>query len=184
MLWKQHFSFGGSWFLFVMETSWARKTAGERLPMHLFTDCKSLYDHLHREGVPRPPSEKRLAIELAAIRQALTVEGRHQWKEKHGSGEVRPDRPLKVPIHWLPTDKQWADILTKKMTSTLWWQSIGEALLSFPFTVPKSVFKTRRRHTSVNVTDMSWHISFPMQVASTICQSAAVMALSPFQAHE
>ena len=119
----------------------SEKTAGERLPMHLFTDCKSLYDHLHREGVPRPPSEKRLAIELAAIRQALTVEGRHQWKEKHGSGEVRPDRPLKVPIHWLPTDKQWADILTKKMTSTLWWQSIGEALLSFPFTVPSQSSK-------------------------------------------
>ena len=119
----------------------SEQKAGERLPMHLFTDCKSLYDHLHREGVPRPPSEKRLAIELAAIRQALMIEGRHQWKEKHGKGEIRPDRPLKVPIHWLPTDKQWADILTKKMTSTLWWQSIGEALLSFPFTVPSQSSK-------------------------------------------
>ena len=29
------------------------------------TDCKSLYDHLHREGVPRVPSDKRLAIDLA-----------------------------------------------------------------------------------------------------------------------
>ena len=36
----------------------------------------------------------------------------------------------------------------------------------------------------VNVTDMSWHILFPLQVATSICQSAAVMALSPFQAHE
>ena len=109
--------------------------AGKVLPLHLMTDCRSLYDHLHREGVPRPPSEKRLAIELAAIRQALSIEGRHQWAEKHGAGEIRPDRPLKPPIHWLPTDRQLADVLTKKMAATTWWQMIGEGWLSFPFMV-------------------------------------------------
>ena len=30
--------------------------AGEVIPLHLFTDCKSLFDHLRRDGVPRPPS--------------------------------------------------------------------------------------------------------------------------------
>ena len=93
----------------------SEREAGGRIPLHLFTDCKSLYDHLHREGVPRPPSEKRLAIELTAI--------------KH-------------PIHWLPTDKQWADVLTKKMTSTMWWQNIGEGLISFPLVVPNQSLKT------------------------------------------
>jgi hypothetical protein len=111
--------------------------AGQLVPLHLFTDCKSLYDHLHREGVPRPPSEKRLAIELAAIRQTLTNEGRHQWKALYGEGEVRPERPLKPPIHWLPTDKQWADVLTKKMASTVWWENLGEARHRFPLMMPK-----------------------------------------------
>ena len=32
------------------------------------TDCTSLFDHLHREGIPRVPSNKRLAIDLAALR--------------------------------------------------------------------------------------------------------------------
>ena len=102
----------------------AEKDAGKKTPLHLMTDCRSLCDHLHREGVPRPPSERRLAVELAAIRQALAVEGRHQWSQRHGEGEVRPDRPLKPPIHWLPTDCQWADISTKKMNSKSWWQLI------------------------------------------------------------
>ena len=42
------------------------------------SDCKSLFDHLHREGVPRVPSDKRLAIDLAALRQAFSRES--PWK--------------------------------------------------------------------------------------------------------
>ena len=106
------------------------------MPLHLSTDCRSLYDHLHREGVPKPASEQRLAIELAAIRQALAIEGRHLWRAVHGTGEVRPDRPMKPPIHWLPTDQQWADILTKKMSSTVWWTMVGEGRLRFPLALP------------------------------------------------
>ena len=121
----------------------SEREAGGRLPLHLFTDCKSLYDHLHREGVPRPPSEKRLAIELAAIRQALTAEGRHQWQKKFGQGEIRPDKPLKPRIDWLPTDKQWADVLTKKMTSTTWWMNVGEGVISFPLMVPGQSLKPK-----------------------------------------
>ena len=114
----------------------SEEKCGSIMPLHLFTDCRSLYDHLHREGVPKPPSEKRLAIELAAIRQALAIEGRHLWRAVHGTGDVRPDRPMKPPIHWLPTDQQWADVLTKKMSSTTWWQMVGEGRLRFPLAVP------------------------------------------------
>ena len=75
------------------------------MEMHLCTDCKSLFDHVHREGVPKPPSERRLAIDLAAIKQSLRQEGAHQWKKGYGSGNPRPDRPFKVPLHWLPTER-------------------------------------------------------------------------------
>lgn len=111
--------------------------AGKYIPIHLFTDCRSLFDHLHRDGIPKPPSEKRLAIELAAIRQALAIESKHQWFKKHGRVPLRPDRPLKPPIHWLPTDQQWSDILTKKMSGTAWWAALGEGMIRFPLTVPK-----------------------------------------------
>ena len=38
------------------------------------TDCTSLVDHLHREGIPRVPSDKRLEIDLAALRQHFELE--------------------------------------------------------------------------------------------------------------
>ena len=50
------------------------------MDIHLCTDCKSLYDHLHKAGTPKPPTERRLALDLAAIRQSLMVEAKHQWK--------------------------------------------------------------------------------------------------------
>lgn len=45
--------------------------AGKYMDVHLITDCRSLYDHVHREGIPRAPSENRLAIDLAGLRQGL-----------------------------------------------------------------------------------------------------------------
>lgn len=56
---------------------------GQFFPLHLVTDCRSLYDHIHREGVPRAPAEKRLAIDLAGLRQALMIEAEHQWRQEH-----------------------------------------------------------------------------------------------------
>ena len=80
------------------------------------TDCKSLFDRLHREGVPRVPSDKRLVIDLAALRQAFN------W-------EAIKD---KIPFYWLPTDFQLADILTKPKCSKLWWATIN-GFVELPF---------------------------------------------------
>eukprot|EP00439_Symbiodinium_sp_Y106_P000038 s8929_g1.t1 len=53
------------------------RDCGEHLEVHLVTDCKSLYDHVHREGTPKAPTEKRLALDLASIRQVqLAMQGR------------------------------------------------------------------------------------------------------------
>ena len=80
------------------------------------TDCKSLFDHLHREGVPRVPSDKRLAIDLAALRQAFSREA----------------IDARIPLYWLPTDFQLADILTKPKCSKTWWETIN-GLVELPF---------------------------------------------------
>lgn len=85
-------------------------------PLHLITDCRSLYDHIHREGIPRAPSEKRLAIDLAGLKQALVIEAEHQWRKKHGDPfKPIPETPLRPPLHWLPTQEQMADLLTKRL---------------------------------------------------------------------
>jgi hypothetical protein len=112
---------------------------GQFFPLHLVTDCRSLYDHIHREGVPRAPAEKRLAIDLAGLRQALMIEAEHQWRQEHGEEfKPTPERPLRPPLHWLPTHEQLADILTKRLKPTEWWGRINSGWLSLPLkTMPR-----------------------------------------------
>ena len=110
--------------------------AGRYLPYHQLTDCRSLYDHVHREGVPRAPTEKRLAIDLAGLRQALKVEAQHQWKAIHGVGSPTPEKPVRPPMHWVPTGNQLADILTKKLKADDWWNHVQQGHLGLPLKKP------------------------------------------------
>ena len=110
--------------------------AGRYMELHLVTDCRSLYDHVHREGVPRTPTEKRLAIDLAGLRQGLITEARHQWSKKHPSlDRPTPQAPLKAPMHWLPTSDQLADLLTKNLKPNGWWEVILTGNLALPLKV-------------------------------------------------
>jgi hypothetical protein len=109
------------------------KDAGKYVNIHLCTDCKSLYDHLHKAGTPKPPAERRLALDLAVIRQSLQVEAKHQWKKVYGDGQVRPDKPCEPSLHWVPADKELADILTKRMRADAWWATLSSGLLVFIF---------------------------------------------------
>ena len=82
-----------------------------RFELRFLSDCRSLYDHLTRDGVPRVPTCKRLAIDLAGIRQDLKAFGR---------------------IVWVPTGAQLADILTKPLRPDTWWNTIrGPLKLTF-----------------------------------------------------
>eukprot|EP00439_Symbiodinium_sp_Y106_P077011 s874_g16.t1 len=57
----------------------ARSSMPLRYDIRFLSDCKSLYDNLTKDGIPRPPSCKRLAIDLAAIRDDLRSLGRLAW---------------------------------------------------------------------------------------------------------
>ena len=59
------------------------------LPLLSTTDCKSLYDSVHRAGGPRAPSEKRLLVDLAALRQMVQQEVA-AWGRKAGQLLVDP----------------------------------------------------------------------------------------------
>ena len=112
---------------------------GEFMELHTVTDCKSLYDHIHREGIPKAPSEKRLAIDLAGLRQSLMTEAQHQWNKIYGAGgTMTPEKPCRPPLHWLPTGSQLADLLTKMMASDDWWQTVASGMLQLPLKVSQA----------------------------------------------
>ena len=96
--------------------------ARELLPVVALTDCKSVYDAVHRVGGPRAPTEKRLVVDLAGLRQMI-----HSEQARWG-GE--PD--LERALRWVPTDYQLADALTKLRANVAdWWASLR--WLSLPF---------------------------------------------------
>ena len=87
-----------------MRTMWEQMTRSEFVlenyeqflkarPSILVTDCKSLYDAIHKEGAAPASTDKRLAIELAII------------KAKAVSGET--------DLRWIDARYQIADCLTK-----------------------------------------------------------------------
>ncbi|CAE7822217.1 GIP [Symbiodinium sp. CCMP2456] len=85
----------------------------ERWPMLCLSDCKSLHDYLHKAGTPRLPADRRLAIDLAALRQELRNE---QWGPR-------------LPLQWIPTEMQLADPLTKPMRAKVWWETLKAGIL-------------------------------------------------------
>ena len=123
----------GLYISFVTGARVPDSQGGAHFDLHLVTDCRSLYDHIHREGIPRAPSEKRLAIDLAGLRQALMKEAEYQWRRENGEHfHPTPERPVRPPLHWLPTHEQLADLLTKRLKADEWWSRIENGWLSLP----------------------------------------------------
>ena len=77
----------------------------EMLPLIGVTDCKSVFDCVHRDGVLKLPSEKRLGLEVASLREMVTEE----------AGDIDPTKLHALPFRWVPTEFQLADCLTKGM---------------------------------------------------------------------
>ena len=84
-----------------------------KLPILCLSDCRSLFDHLNKQGIPRVPTDKRLAVDLAALRQALKSE---MWSDA-------------LPIGWVPGSVQKGDVLTKPQNPAGWWESLGQKLV-------------------------------------------------------
>ena len=99
------------------------------VPIISLTDCKSLFDSVHRIGGPKAPSEKRLMIDLAALRQLINAEAAC-W------GHAFEDPRM---MRWVPTQFQLADILTKLKTDVqgelCWWDMLRN--LKLPFSVSR-----------------------------------------------
>ena len=99
---------------------------GKDIPLVAVTDCRSLFDHMHKDGLPRTPSDRRLAIDIACLRQSL-------------ADEKPAEEDAQVPLLWVPTHLQRADVLTKPKKATGWWPETGH--LGIPLKEGKVVLK-------------------------------------------
>ena len=81
-----------------------------KTPIISLTDCKSLYDSVHRIGGPRAPSEKRLMVDLSAIRQII--------QEEESTWQLEQKTIFRKALRWLPTSAQMSDNLTKVIPKT------------------------------------------------------------------
>ena len=108
-----------------------------KIPIFCLSDCRSLFDHIHKQGLPRIPADRRLAVDLAALRQGLRAE---QWSHK-------------LPLGWVPSNHQLSDVLTKPQDPSGWWTVVKQKLL-VPLHVVESAPTCKRsgkvRKTSVN----------------------------------
>ena len=92
------------------------------MPLVSITDCKSVYDNVHRIGSPKTPSEKRLIVDVVALKKMVQAE-QDYWGTTLPRGQA---------LRWVPTTSQMADVLTKVIVNIQsWWQSIR--ILRLPF---------------------------------------------------
>ena len=71
-------------------TGQLHRKSGEEFPLVALTDCRSLYDHFHKDGLPRTPTDRRLAIDIACLRQAFKEELKATKTTRHHSSGCRP----------------------------------------------------------------------------------------------
>ena len=95
------------------------------------TDCKSVFDSVRRVGGPKAPSEKRLVVDLTALRRMISDESDY-WSAQLPQGNT---------LRWVLTGSQMADILTKVLVDVRgWWQNIKTIKLPFQPARPRKSF--------------------------------------------
>ena len=113
-------------------------------PSILVTDCKSLYDAIHKEGAAPASTDKRLSIELATV------------KAKAVSGET--------DLRWIDARFQIADCLSKhasRKTEAVLQQILQEA--QWRFTAEEDMPDRRKREREIRnrspYNEESWFMS-------------------------
>ena len=89
----------------------------------MVTDAKSLYDHMHTTG--QVPSERQTMLDLLVAKDQLEA------------GVYR--------LCWVPTHKQYADGLTKKMIDALWKDFVKTGKISLKETPQEKILEDHRR---------------------------------------
>ena len=94
-----------------------------KVPGFMVTNARSLFDHLGTTG--QVPSERQTMLDLMVTREMLEANMFH--------------------LRWVPTYKQYADGLTKKMNNPLWSEFSEGGLLSLKETEKEAEFESHRK---------------------------------------
>ena len=89
----------------------------------MVTDARSLYDHLGTTG--QVPSERQTMLDLIVTREMLEANTFH--------------------LKWVPTYRQHADGLTKRMVNPLWHECSAKGMLSLKETDEEARVEAHRR---------------------------------------
>lgn len=108
------------------------------VPLHMITDCKSIYDHIRKDG--HHVSDKGSIIQVLLLRKMCSI--------KPGSSRAQ--------LWWVPTRHQLADFMTKAGKGKAFRDSLGWAQFH-EMSAAKSrlhkTFKSEKNRTSVNFQD-------------------------------
>ncbi len=100
----------------ITPTAWESE-ASQKIRMLWLTDCRSLHDAL-KKPVMGKIADKRLGIELAALRQSIWRRGGHDKDNVQAEDSLPNDDEFTDRVRWIDTDVMAADALTKLMDAT------------------------------------------------------------------
>ena len=103
-----------------VEARWREKLS---IPGFITTEAKSLFDHMTTTG--QVPKERQTLLDLLVCKDLIETKV--------------------VVMKWVPTYKQYADFLTKRMAAPLWEEFVRTGRISLRETAEEAVEEERRR---------------------------------------
>ncbi len=125
-------TFGSKVIGYLDDEDWQALT-----PMNMITDCKSIYDHVKKDG--QHISDKGSVVQVILLRKMCSV---------------RP-HPGKARLWWVPTRHQLADALTKSGKGKALREQLGSARFHEAAAPKRRPFRFKENSTSVKVSGTS-----------------------------
>ena len=125
-------TFGSEVIGYLDDEDWQALT-----PMNMITDCKSIYDHVKKDG--QHLSDKGSVVQVILLRKMCSV---------------RP-HPGKARLWWVPTRHQLADALTKSGKGKVLREQLGSARFHEAAVPKRKTFQSKENSTSVKVSGIS-----------------------------
>ena len=116
----------------LLKPDWQQASATHRTSVWM-TDCRSLSDHLTSPSLGKV-TDKRLSIDLAALRQDL-------WDNGSGQEVDQLSKSCHDQIRWIHTSVMLVDCMTKAMSST----ELSKAIMNCVFDLTPSPISTDRK---------------------------------------
>eukprot|EP00435_Cladocopium_sp_Y103_P030110 s1767_g7.t1 len=143
-------------------------TARALFPMVSLTDCKSVYDNVHRTGGPKAPTEKRLVVDIVALRKMV-------YDEAEFWGNDLPDGKT---LRWLPTNHQLADVLTKVVVDVKSWWAHASGVPWKPSPVSVQPLQQQLQQQQMQMMQMQQQLD---QIQQTLPRGSQPLAQAPWR---